>query len=322
MRKHLYRLLAIDPPAVGGGGGTPPPAAGTPPPAEGTPPPAGGGTPNPQVGGTPPVGFDWKVLNLEADAQAAVDLHKWENPSAAVRSYVNLHKMTSLPPERLVKLPTDKSTPEEWNEFNTKIGVPAKAEDYKLPVPAGDKGEFATQAAKWMHEAGVPLSAANKLATKWNEAQAATKTAHETAIKQRNDTEVAELKTEWGVDYEKYEVMVDRAAVEFGMKKEHLDALKMVMGPKAAMNFLKNIGMKVGTEGEFISPDRADLGGFLDNMTSDQAKAQIEALKKDKAFQEMYVSKDPKTRQEARAKMDRLNRLAAPGTMSYPSAAR
>lgn len=317
-RKGLYMDAAGTP-----AGGTPAAGAVADPPA-GTvaAAPAAGAQPNPQVGGGPSqVKYDWAALKLDADLQAVVDHHGFTDPAMVVKSFANAEKLMGLPPDRIVKMPTDKSTPEEWNEYYTRLGRPAKPEDYKLPVPEGDSGEFAKTAQNWMHEAGIPAGMATKVATKWNEYVAGQMKAAKTAQETRNSTEGAELKTEWAADYDKNFELVDKAAHAFGMTKVQLDALRSAMGVKAAMKFMREIGAKVGTEGDFVDPDKGG-GGFGGNKTQQQAQAELTALIKDPAHQQMFNSKDPKTRQEARAKQRNLEMLAAPGQVSYPGPAR
>ena len=273
--------------------------------------------------GTVPAKFDWGTVGLDADAKSVVDAHQWENPGSLVKSYSNLLKMQGVPADRLLKMPNDKSTPEEWKEYHTKIGVPATPADYKLPVPEGDKGEFAREAAKWFHDAGIPAGAATKVATAWNEK---VKAGMEAATNQRKaDTEkqMGELKTEWGVDFDKNVEMVNNAGKQFGMNEQQLDALKYALGYKGAMQFMKNIGAKVGSEPDFIAPDKTGSTGDINaNMSAEQAQAKLTQLKGDKAFQQMYMSKDPKTRKDARDTVDRLSRLAGPGFTTFQGPAR
>jgi hypothetical protein len=318
IRKGLYHEAAGAP-----AGGAPAAGAVADLPAGTTTPASGNGTPpNPQVGGAPPASkFDWTSLKLDPDLQAVVDRHQFADPSVVVKSFANAEKLMGLPPDRIVKMPTDKSTPDEWNEYYTKLGRPAKAEDYKLPVPDGDTGEFAKTASSWMHEAGVPQGMATKIATKWNEHVAGQMKAAKTAADTKNATEGAELKTEWGADYEKNFQLVDRAAQEFGMTKQHLDALRSSLGVKEAMKFMQKIGAKVGAEGEFVDTDKGS-GNFNQNLTPETARAQLTALMKDPAHVQMFNSKDPKTRQEARANQRRLELLASPGSVAYPGPAR
>jgi hypothetical protein len=184
-----------------------------------------------------------------------------------------------------------------------------------IPVPEGQPKEFAGEAAKWFHEAGLPQSAVTKIAEKWNGfVEAQQKTMQEKQA-QENQIQINDLKKAWGPDYDKNAEVVDRAAETFGMNQDQLSALKQVMGPKGAMEFLHKIGSKIAVESGGTPPGMNQRGEFT--MTADQARAKLDQLKADKSFAQLFVSQDPKQRMEARAEMDRLAKLAYPGVTDF-----
>lgn len=257
-----------------------------------------------------PASFDWGTLTLDPEVKSLVSDRQWKTPNDAIKSYQNLEKLTGVPPDQMLKLPKG-DDPAAWNEVWNRLGRPAKAEDYKIPLPEGDKGEFAKVAANWFHEAGLTQAGATKLATKWNEFQAAQMQANTEALAARDLKEVGELKAEWATDYDKHAAIVDKAAETFGMTPEQLAALKQSMGPKAAMNFMRNIGSKLGIEDpNFVKGDGPT--GFT-NMSPQQAQEEMTRLRKDKLFAQEFNSPDPRVKSEARAKMNRLAIIAAPG---------
>lgn len=79
-----------------------------------------------------------------------------------------------------------------------KTAVPESPDAYKLPVPQGQDGAFAQQAAAWMHEAGIPVAQAQVLAEKWNAHQADLQQQADVARQQRDDADLATLRKEWG----------------------------------------------------------------------------------------------------------------------------
>ena len=170
-------------------------------------------------------------------------------------------------------------------------------------------------ASQWFHEAGLTQAGATKLAAKWNEYVAGQQKTQAEAAKLRETQEVAALRQEWGADYDRHAAVVDKAAEAFGMTAEQLGALKQAMGPKAAMQFMRNIGSKLGAE------DRAFHDGQMSNgfnaMSPEQAQAEISRLQKDKAFAQEFNSADPRVRSEARQKMARLSVIAAPGSRAF-----
>lgn len=278
---------------------------------------AGAGTTDAAAGaGT--AAFDWKGLNLDPALQNVVEAHQWKSPVELLGSYTNLQKAMGIKsgnPNRVVILPGEKDPPEAWNDVYTKLGRPAKPEEYALPVPEGQPKELADQASKWFHELGIPKGAAVKLAERWNAMIGEKATASQAAKTEAVTREVEALKTEWGADYNANTALVDKAAEAFGVDQAILTALKDALGPAKAMKFFHAIGSKLGVEGKYIEGQGS---GAQLSMTPDQARAEMQRLKTDKTFVDMWNSRtDLKARQEARAQMARLQQLAAPGFTSF-----
>jgi hypothetical protein len=74
---------------------------------------------------------------------------------------------------------------------------------------------------------------------------------------------------------------------------------------------LQKIGSKLGVE-DATFHDGQSSNGF-NNMSPEQALAEINRLQRDRAFVQEFNSTDPRVRSEARQKMARLSMLAAPG---------
>lgn len=257
-----------------------------------------------------PTQFSWDSVQLSPETKQLVADRKWENIDTALTSYRNLEKLTGVPPDQIIKLPKD-NDPKAWDAVYNKLGRPETADKYTIPLPEGDKGEFANVAKTWFHEAGISQSSATKLAERWNGYLAEQQKTFETQQTEKNQVDINALKQEWGADYDKRAQVVDRAAETFGMTQEQLSGLKDVLGPKAAMTFLYNIGAKIPTE------EKAPVGMSTTNqafsMTPEDAKAQLQTLRADKNFSQLFNSADPKTRMEAREKIERLSKLAYPG---------
>jgi hypothetical protein len=294
---------------VAGGTGTSSPAAGS----------AGAGaTPSP----APATTFDWKTSGLDDQGLALVTERGWKGPGDVLQSYRNLETAVGVPPERLIKLPAqrDAGDPKVWNDVFTKLGKPASADKYNIPLPEGDKGEFAKVAKDWFHGANLTQSQASALAEKWNGYMKDQAAHAKTAQESKNLESISELKKAWGSQYEVNATLVDKAADAFGMTQEQLNGLKQALGPKDAMTFLHNIGTKLGVEEGTPKGMESThgAGNTTHRITPEQAQAQLQALKLDKTFAAMFSSPDPAQRAEAREKINRLNLLAAPGNTIMP----
>ena len=229
----------------------------------------------------------------------------FKDPGALAQSALNQEKLLGVPADQVVKLPK----PEDvagWNAVYDKLGRPKEPKDYGLPVPEGDKGEFAGEASKWFHEAGLSGKQARTVAEKWNAHVAAAQKAHADAQAAVEIEQGKALRAAWGPQFDANVKVVDAAAKSFGMTAEQLTALKAVMGPSAAMKFMHTIGSKLGVEGDFVIGDNKPGGGNFN--TPEGAQARIAALKQDKAWVTRFVAGDS----EARAEMKKLHKAAFP----------
>ncbi len=267
-----------------------------------------------------PAAFDWGKAGLAPEHLNLVTERGWKSPGDVMTSYRHLETATGVPPERLIKLPAakDAANPEVWNKIYTQLGRPETADKYEVPLPEGDKGEFAAVVKPVFHKAGLSQSQVTQISEWWNGMQAEQSKAAQTQLEQRNLTEVSQLKQAWGTEFDARASIVDRAAETFGMNQAQLDALKQTLGPKQAMEFLYNIGSKVAVEDSTV-PGINGKEGF--GVTPEAAQAQIVQRKSDPTFAAMFNSKDPKQRADARAEMDRLHKIAYPGVTPFGSQA-
>jgi hypothetical protein len=217
---------------------------------------------------------------LSPELKDFVTTKDFKEPGAIVQSYRDLEKTMGVPKERLLKLPEKADAP-EWNDIYGKLGRPEKADGYKIPLPQGDKGEFAKVAAPWFHEAGLSQRQAEKLATRWNEyataqQQQAAKGSAETA-----KAAEGELRQKWGAAFDQNLALADHAAEKLGIDDATALGLKQAMGATKAVEFLHSLASKIG-EADFTTG--SGPRGFGNKMTPDQANARIQSLKQDEEF--------------------------------------
>ena len=249
---------------------------------------------------------DW-LSSLSEESKGYIQVKGFKDPAAVVESYINLEKLHGVPAENLLKLPTKDDDVEGWNQVHTRLGRPAKAEDYKIPAPAqGQTDEnFSNWAKNAFHQAGLSTKQAEKLATQFNEFAATSQAQQQQVSAQAGKTAEAELKREWGGAYEQNMRLIDKAAVQLGMKDEHLAALRQAMGPAAAVKFVHNLAVSLGGEDKFVGGAH---GGFNGALTPGAAQSKIKALKSDKEFTMRYINGDVKALEE----MELLHKFAYP----------
>lgn len=136
---------------------------------------------------------------------------------------------------RAVVVPKDENDAEGWKALGEKMGVPAKAADYKLPVPEGQDSAYAEIAQGWMKEANIAPAQAHKLAELQNkfvaDLQAKSKAASEKAT--------AELTAEWGPKAAENTEIARRGYRQFAEKLGITADPLVVESALGSANFLK-----------------------------------------------------------------------------------
>jgi hypothetical protein len=228
----------------------------------------------------------------------------FKDPAALAQSALNLEKLTG-DLNSVVKIPKE-MTPENMNPIYDRLGRPKTPMEYGLKPLEGTDGKFIETAGKWFHEAGLNGQQARAVSEKWNAHVKETLTAQQQEIADRDAAQTAQLKKDWGADFDQHVGIVDAAIEKFGMKDDQLLALKQAMGPAEAMKFLHNIGKGMGVEGDLVG---AGKGGGFNGTTAQQAHAQIGELRKDPSFTARFLAGDV----EARREMERLHKIAYAG---------
>ncbi|WP_321878471.1 hypothetical protein [Paraburkholderia bannensis] len=160
-----------------------------------------------------------------------------------------------------------------FRDAETANAAPAKAEDYKLPVPEGQSDALAKQAATWFHEAGVSQKVAESLVTKFN---AHVTGLHEAAVatqKQQGEAQMAELKKEWGDKYDANVELGRKALHQFGIPQEVSSNLESAVGAAQILKTFSKIGAALG-EGVLNAAGGGSEGGGAAPLDPDKARAQ------------------------------------------------
>lgn len=156
-------------------------------------------------------------------------------------------------------------------DLEGKTAVPESPEAYQLPVPEGQDAAFATEAAKWMHEAGVPAEQAQALATKWNEYAAAQQQAADLAREQQGEADLATLRKEWGQQFDSNAELGRRAVRTFGVEADAIEKISSALGDAETLRLFSRIGKHLG-EGT-LTPEGGDRGGAASPADPEAARA-------------------------------------------------
>lgn len=258
----------------------------------------GGAPATPPAGSTPPAGTPaagagdaWYTGIQSPEVRTWAEAKGFKDPLAVAESAYNLEKLIGFDKAgKTLVIPDENSSPETRQAFLTKMGVPEKADGYKLPVPEGQSDAFAKEAANWFHEQGIPAKAAEGLTQKFNEYAAAQQTQQMQAFAQKSEQEFTGLKSEWGAAFDQNLELGKRAAMQFipGTAEERtatLQALEQSLGTGKLLKLMANIGQGLGEH-----KMHGDGGGGA--MTPAQANQRIAELKSNKDWSSAYLSGD------------------------------
>ncbi len=261
--------------------------------------PAAGGAPATPPAGTPPAGTPpagagdaWYTGIQNQEVRTWAEAKGFKDPLAVAESAYNLEKLIGFDKAgKTLVIPDENSSPETRQAFLQKLGVPEKADGYKLPVPEGQSDAFAKEAANWFHEQGIPAKAAEGLTQKFNEYAAAQQAQQMQAFAQKSEQEFTGLKSEWGAAFDQNIELGKRAAMQFipGTAEERaatLQALEQSLGTGKLLKLMANIGQGLG-EHKVVG---GEAGSGL--MTPAQANQRIAELKSNKDWSSAYLAGD------------------------------
>ena len=242
-----------------------------------------------------------------------METKNYANPYEAARAAWNANKMLNNP-DGAVTLPTDKSTPEQWNEFYTKLGRPAEAAEYDFKL--GDdivEDPAMTEFGKGLlHTLGVPASKAPEAAAAWNEFVAKQSGAALEAQRAENEQRLTALEEKWEGAEQLNEMKAagQRAVKALGLSNEQIQNIEANIGSADIVELLAMIGSKA-PEGTF--KDTGTPSGDPNdpmNMSAPQAQAAIDKLQGDEEFQKQYTDKNHPQHAEALKRMENLFKKA------------
>lgn len=220
-----------------------------------------------------------------------------------VTGYRNAESKLGVPADQILRLPKDDDA-EGFMQIMAKLGRPESPDQYELPVPEGDDGAFAKQAATWFHELGLPKKQAAGLAEKWNQYAQSQIEAQAKDAENAAKADVEALKAEWkGEEFNKNVELARRVRKSAGVTDDEAIAIERALGVKRAAMVFAGLGKGLG-EARFL--DSGGNGSF--GMSPEAARAKIADLQKDSAWASAYLAGDAAKKEE----FTRLLKIANP----------
>lgn len=280
------------------------------------------GGPSNQNGGTPPGGGDqppaapWYNSFQDAEVKGWLSSYgdAYPNPESLALKAWNLEKFVGAEKAgRGVVLPKSDAPADEWRNIFSKMGVPEKADGYTIPETSADDPIMASF-REYAHSAKMPPVLFNDVIDWYNKEIVAkaqdSDQRQQSEWERQAESELNEVRQEWGQDYDKKTELGRRAARQFiphesaEQLEEILLKIEGALGTGFTMRFWANIGEAVGEHG-FVGGDAGHIGG---GMTPEGARLRIEQLKADKAWGEKFLAGDA----DAKAEWARLHKIGYP----------
>ena len=246
--------------------------------------------------------------NFEGDDRGYLQTKGWDSPQKVLEGYRNLEKVYGDPNK--VVLPGENSTPEQVQEFWTKLGRPDKADDYQLKAPENYEQystDLSDQFRAKAHELNLPAGTARDLHDWFVEKQMGS---HQEITAQRSNqlnAQTEQAKKEFG---DSYNEMLQKA----GMATSFFNrpGFQELIEQNGLQNHPEFIAV-FGKLGEMLSEPNTDgtgLGQGAENLNQ-TPEAMIAAKKEDPEFMRAYTSREHPAHEKAVRDMDDLYTMLA-----------
>lgn len=240
--------------------------------------------------------------SMPEDMRGLVETKGWQKPEDAIQSYTNLEKLMGADKAgRGVVLPKEDADPSEWDAVYDRLGRPKSPDEYNIPVPENDTGEFATVAKQKFHELGLTAKQAESLAEWYNSQASEMQSQQMNAMSMNAEAELETLKKEWGPQYDANIESARRATKQFGVEAETLEKIENSVGTRKMLEMFSNIGKGLG-EDSFV--EGKPTNGF--GMSPEGARVRINQLKADPEWSAKYLNGNA----DSKAELEKLMKVA------------
>jgi len=253
-------------------------------------------------------GGDWTAGFSEA-ALDVVKRNDFKTAEASVLAFDETQKMVGGPRDRMVFIPGENATPEDWQQFRARAGRPETAAGYEPAAREGSDEGSDTAIAELAHAMGLDKRQFAQLREAHYGAGDAGRDAFAKEIDAAAARCSAELAARFGDQWTVKEEMTRRAETYLTGGDANLAAALKSAGLKGSATFMERlitIGEAVAGDGKLFG------GGGGGGGTPASATAEIERLKGDKAHQDAIMDKAHPGHAAAIELRDRLFKQAYP----------
>lgn len=210
-----------------------------------------------------PVAPAW-LEGVPADLAAFAGEQKLSTVADAISGYRGMVRLKGVPESRLVRLPEKDDDADGWSQVYQRMGRPEKPDGYEIPDVVIGEGDYnlANDFRTWSHEAGLSKRQAGALAGAYQKKLTEFAAAREEAFAQRSTQEEADLKREWGAEFEgnvRASAVARQTLASHGVEisDADLDGIERSIGLRKVMQLFALVGRSMG---EHRSVNAGDQG--------------------------------------------------------------
>lgn len=255
----------------------------------------------------------WWAGIQEEPIREYMEAKQYATPEEAARAAWNANKLLKNQENALIA-PGEDASPEDWNNFYSKLGRPEKADAYDLKLPEGVQlpeeilNETTPLAKEILFELGATPEKAQAAYEKWVNLERTYEQKAMEAERAANEQALGELTQKWESEEKLNEMRAagQRAVKALGLSNEKIEAIEAQVGSATIVELLALIGSKA-PEGTFKDTGQG-TGDPNDptNMSPTQAQQTIERLQGDDKFQKAYTDKNHPEHASALKRMEAL----------------
>lgn len=251
----------------------------------------------------------WWASIKEEPVREYMEAKQYANPNEAAIAAYNANKLAKVGEDAIIA-PGKDATPEQWNDFYSKLGRPETPEGYEFKFDEGIKADedMMNFGKQLFHELGASPEKAQAAADKWNEFAATMQNSAVEAERAANTQALDALVDKWEGEEKLNEMKAagERAVKSLGLDATAIERIEDQIGSAPIVELLAMIGSRVG-EGQF--KDTGTPAGDPNdpvNMTAKQAQDSITKLQEDVEFQKAYTDKNHAGHKDALSRMEKL----------------
>lgn len=229
------------------------------------------------------------------EARGLAEVRGWKTVDDVVAGYVGLERLKGVPADKILRMPDEKTAPEEVAKFLRRLGRPDDPAGYALtaadplnPTVIEDGPEL----RRILHDSALTQAQADRLMPQVNAYFEQALEARNVEAVAESEKEFAQLKTEWGATFDANVDLANQFMGNVaGFTAEEAARMQAALGTKRFFEQMAKIGRNFTEDGGSPRITPPDGAGRFD-PTPVGARAKIKDLLRDPGFAARYREYD------------------------------